>query len=348
MHNQFNFLSPLTSRLLHCGIVYANGNNASEEILKQYKAQRDRGTRGFGFVTIGEQAQRQRFTEEQDTMFALGATNAKEILFHHRYPTSTANVEFCNHPIANSKDYKHNYYLVHNGIIHNAQELHAKHTRDNLHYDTEHKVTRVTEFTDFGFRKSDMEDDGFNDSETLLHELALVLEGRKDKLDTKGSIAFILLQTDKDDKPLKLYFGRNHSSPLKFKRTSELFMIASELEGDEVKVDTLYTLDYATNEITESPLQICGGIVGKIGLYDDEDDEDDEYGEITISDDEVIKFLAHANDKYMATDWQGLTSLKKEVDSLMKKHAKTEDQIVQWEYAEDRIDEMLEILAKPD
>lgn len=344
----FNNDHTLTSRLVYCGIVYARGENANDKILAQYQAQRQRGTNGFGFVTIGDVANRQRFVDELPTIYALGKTTSKEIMFHHRYPTSTQNVEHCNHPIANSKDYNCNYYMVHNGVIGNAKELFATHTKKNLHYETSFKDTRAIDFEDFGYRRVFNVESGFNDSEALLHELAQVIEGRKKKVEAKGSIAFIMLATDKDDKPLKLYFGRG-SNPLNMLRTPDLFMLSSEGEGEAIKANTLYSLDYATNTISESELALGEPRQSVLKFYDDLDEgqDDDESISFEVEDDEVINFLSRANSKYMAEDWNGLYQISKQLPSLVKKHSKTPSQKEQWRNAQEQVELLLEQLSQP-
>ena len=222
-----------------CGIIYKKSfdpkNKVGKAIRKAYFRQKSRGSDGFGILTIRND--RVNFTRtiwEHQILKALKDHNATEVIFHHRIPTSTENSTKYNHPImALNNNYKHNYYLVHNGIIYNRDTIKKEHNDLNIKY-----------FTDI--------DNKYNDSECLLHELALVIEGVKEKEDfeARGSMAFIMLQTDKQNKPLNLYFGRNYQNPLKIVfDPNDSLSLSSEGLGEDVEVNTLHRFNYKTREI---------------------------------------------------------------------------------------------------
>jgi len=157
------------------------------------------------------------------------------MLFHHRFPTSTENVKKAAHPF-NTGTYfgKTKYVLVHNGVISNPKDVRAKHEQ----------LKKPIKY------QSVLENGKFNDSEALLWDLALTLEGKQKELTVYGGIAFICIKLV-DNKPVKLYFGKNTGRPLKMKRDDVTMMISSEGEGEEIKPATLYTYDYKKRRLTE-------------------------------------------------------------------------------------------------
>ena len=224
-----------------CGIAFAynkEGNEVKDIIKGIYNAQRNRGTDGFGFVEILEdELKHHTFVTEQGMLDVLDKSKSNHILFHHRVPTSSSNNVASNHPICLNDDlYKHNYYFIHNGHIGNADELRKDHETRGLKYNT---------------------DDGsqFTDSEALAHELALIIEEVKEPKDfeAKGSIVFIMIQTDKNNNPIALYYGRNYSNQaLKMFQTSDSLTLRSEsATGEMVDANILHRYDYATKEITK-------------------------------------------------------------------------------------------------
>lgn len=178
-----------------------------------------------------------RKTRESDITAWLRKYKSTDILFHHRFPTSTDNVKNACHPFSTKDHFETNYILIHNGHITNASSLKKAHAEIGIDY------------------YSIQEDERFNDSEALTWDLALYLEGEQDKLQAYGGIAFICVAI-KDGKK-KLYFGRN-SSPL-FMQISKKRVFLASVAGtarNEVKRDTLYTFDYETKKLTEAPLKI--------------------------------------------------------------------------------------------
>ena len=225
-----------------CGIIYErklNKENVNYDIKSIYFDQKERGTNGYGFVAIKDgNLKHFRSKYEHLILHDLKENKCSDILFHHRRPTSTHNVENAAHPLCSGDNFKdHKYYMVHNGSIHNSKELYRKHTDAKLTYES---ICGMGEF--------DMPI--FNDSESLMLELALIIEGTKSKNDfaAYGSMAFVMIQTDNNGKPLNLYFGRNDGSPLKIKSGKNKLTIASDIEGEDVAINSLNKISYETNE----------------------------------------------------------------------------------------------------
>lgn len=181
-----------------CGIIFAESfvnHDVTPVILTQYEKQKNRGTEGFGLYDRNAN-HLVRSTTEHGIKKWLSKYQATSVLFHHRFPTSTDNTKNACHPFSTKDYFDTNYVLVHNGWISNAYELATAHEKLGIEY---HSV----------------QDDGrFNDSEALLWDVALYLEGKQDSLKARGPIAFICIATPSDGRKSKhLFFGRN-TNPL--------------------------------------------------------------------------------------------------------------------------------------
>lgn len=155
------------------------------------------------------------------------------IMFHHRWPTSTINVRQAAHPFTTKKFFGDTeYILIHNGHINNAEELFVAHQELGIDY------------------QSLLPDLTFNDSEALLWDFALVMEGKQEGLKARGAVALICMKLAKGEREV-LYFGRN-SSPLYLNQTDDYMQLASEGTGISVKQNTLYTYDYAGKTLMEN------------------------------------------------------------------------------------------------
>lgn len=224
------------------------GNPVNNALLNQYDKQKHRGQQGFG-VYDGKFDNMVHESKEDSILKWLVKYESPLLLMHHRFPTSTINVKRAAHPFS-TKDYfnkgrgkknKVEYILVHNGGIRNAEELYNKHFDMDIDY---HSV---------------LEDLTFNDSEALLWDFALTMEGKQKELTAKGGIAFIALRLA-GGKLDKLYFARNYSSPLKMKRTNDGISLASELEdGEPIPVDVLHTWNYKLKRLTTKKFEVPSG-----------------------------------------------------------------------------------------
>lgn len=165
-------------------------------------------------------------------------------MFHHRFPTSTDNVKNACHPFSTRDFFPTNYVLVHNGHIANASSLKTEHEKLGIVY------------------YSTQPDGSFNDSEALLWDVALYLEGKQDELKAYGGIAFICLGMPNDKrKSTRLYFGRN-SNPINMVLNDAMIMLSSEGEGIETTPNTLYTYNYRSHKLHYVPLKINSFALG--------------------------------------------------------------------------------------
>lgn len=239
-----------------CGLIFVlqrNDKPAVKKVRKLYHAQISRGRAGYGYVEIdgrnvGE-FRRARF--EAEIFSTLSKSKARSILFHHRIPTSTPNTPTTAHPIPLfNKKLKFDYYGEHNGMISNDKELKKAHEKDGFTYVTELKKGVFSESEKICY----FDDSGatvFNDSEALIIDLAQAIENGAEKIESKGSIAFIILQVEKGtNKAVKLYFGRNDRNPLKIDLNKDHIKLSSCGTGDDVEPHKLHCYDYATGEIT--------------------------------------------------------------------------------------------------
>lgn len=222
-----------------CGVLYItdfNGNPVNNLLYKRFMNQRTRGLDGFG-IYDNESHELYHHTKEDGILKYLKQHKSSDLLFHHRFPTSTRNVKNACHPFSTG-DYfgDTEYILIHNGYL----------------YD---EVDTANAHLDMGIQYQSLQDDGsFNDSETLLWEVARYIEGHTLTPDVTGAVAFICIARN----PLgdKLYFYRNSGSPLKAVFSEHGIQLASEGKGEIVPTDTLFTFDYTTRQLTFRHLEI--------------------------------------------------------------------------------------------
>lgn len=235
-----------------CGIAYVkklDGTPANRKIKQIYFNQKDRGVNGYGFVNI-ETGSYKREKYEHKIFHDLKMSKNSEILFHHRRPTSTPNTVQTAHPLlGNNPMFKYNYYFVHNGKIHNADDLFKIHKETyGIDYSTYHEYE--TKKGKFFY---------YNDSESLMIELILCIEGikAKDSFAALGGMAFIMLQVEKESfKPNALFYGRNLNSPLYVNTNDKEIIIASKGEGMGIDTHCLFRYDYATNATTKEKFDL--------------------------------------------------------------------------------------------
>lgn len=238
-----------------CGIIYAKnlkGNEPVNNLIKiLYQNQKNRGQQGFGFVGMNSKSiNTYRAINEKEIMGYLNAKRYSEVLFHHRYPTSTQNTLKSTHPFIINLNGKR-YYFVHNGIVQNDTELQEEHRKRKITYKSE----------DLGL---------FNDSEALAWDFCLWLNGKQTDIQAKGTVAFICLETDEKNRAVKLYFYRNAEAPLRVYRDNELLVISSEGNYPPVKENCLYCWDYQIGQVLKmGELKIdCPGVYD---VYMDDD-----------------------------------------------------------------------------
>jgi hypothetical protein len=222
-----------------CGIVGAlsfNDMPVNDTVLQVFENQRTRGLEGFGLYDY-EYKNLVRSTTEHGIKKWLRRYPSSNILFHHRLPTSTKNVKNACHPFSTKDHFKTNYVLVHNGYLFNDDDLKEAHELKGIKY------------------HSEQPDGTFNDSEALLWDIALYLEGKQKTVKAEGAIAFICIAITPGKKANKMYFGRN-TSPLKMLHTEEGLLLSSEGPGVATETDTLYTFNYDTRKLTTKELKL--------------------------------------------------------------------------------------------
>lgn len=218
-----------------CGIVYIKdlrGRPVNRHVKSRFTEQSARGTQGFGFY-MPENNCLFHNTREGRAIRGLLARPSPEVLFHHRWPTSTPNTKNTAHPFA-SRGMQYDYIFVHNGVVNNADDLAKAQAKLGITYRSTH---------------TDAEGTSFNDSEALMYDLILWLEGKQERPQAKGSIAFVMIRKDKNGQPDRLYFGRNSQSPLVLERNRHRFVVASEGTGDIVQPNKLYTYHYKSGRL---------------------------------------------------------------------------------------------------
>ena len=180
--------------------------------------------------------------QERRILRRLEKQDVSEVLFHHRYPTSTPNVRNACHPFSTKDYFQYQYIIVHNGVVHNSSVLKEQHKALGIEY------------------VSQQENGKFNDSEALTYDLARLFEGQVDHLTASGSIAFIALKRDKvTGKTLGVFYGRNNGNPLKLKRTKYSLTLSSEGEGEIVTINNIYYVNYDTGQTSVRSVTIPGG-----------------------------------------------------------------------------------------
>lgn len=222
-----------------CGIVLKtnfDGSAVNNAVLEQYDKQSHRGKRGFGLFTLNkDRPQIVREASEDGILKWLCGKNSHFIMFHHRLPTSTINVAKAAHPHSTG-DYfgDTQYILVHNGVIRNASKLFVDHQELGIDY------------------HSFLSDLTFNDSESLLWDLALTLEGQQKEMKAEGGMAFICLKTHKG-KLERMYFGRN-TNPLNMFLDKDTLELSSEGRGVPIESNTLYQWDFEEKRLYMEPM----------------------------------------------------------------------------------------------
>lgn len=236
-----------------CGIVYVqrkDNKSAVRQALKRYQAQKGRGSEGFGYVAVkqsGNVTDSHRFMFEHEMITSLNKTKHQHLLVHHRFPTSTPNVPESAHPIKVShKELQYDYIVTHNGVLQNDEELKEKHNKLGYPYTTELQCTYTTP-------KHKIYSAGaqWNDSEALAIELARNIEGLIERVEARGTIAYLVLQVEKTTgKAIALYYGTNGGNPLCLTVNKDYIVIASE-GGKAINDNVCYRMSLPDNTVTE-------------------------------------------------------------------------------------------------
>lgn len=231
-----------------CGIISAFGKNPSKHVREQYTKQFNRGEDGFGFIALKNNriVYKARCAHESLIWAELAAADVREpdaILFHHRFPTSTINVPEAAHPLPiMQSSYRHNYYVLHNGVISEAD----KEVREieKTGYTFASRVTEVTMYRAGGVMYEVTGNSDVNDSEVLGYYIAEFLEGNRKDIPVGGPIAAITLQENKKTGHCNVFIMRNYGNPLQVKRDKDagVLLIASEANGVMVPAQKIHKL----------------------------------------------------------------------------------------------------------
>ncbi len=227
-----------------CGIIATFGKHPVTRTQAQYGEQKSRGHEGFGFLALRDNriVAYRRTQTEAGIMKALNKVRGVDtILFHHRMPTSTANVPEAAHPIRLAhKDWKHTYYILHNGVITNDDKLIDDVRETGYTFSTELKHESIFS-TAMGKVFTQKVNTIVNDSEILGFYIAEQLEGRRKSLPTTGAVAAIVVQEDKRVY-CKIFAMRNNGNPLKPHSTKAGYMLASEGNGESIESYRLWSI----------------------------------------------------------------------------------------------------------
>lgn len=338
-----------------CGLIGAFNYKENKEpvnnwVQNQLQDQLSRGVKGFGIIFIDEKKKVtiERATELTKPIIDLKMQESRSIILHHRTPTSTENKILQTHPlVVDHAEFKHTYLVIHNGIIWNEDEIKKEHETLGFKY--------LTEVKELNYQKEEVIK--FNDSECVAIEVALVAEGKKNKIDCEGTIAFIALQIDKKTKTAKkVFFGRNDSnSPLRMSQSKNTIRINSEGGGQEVIANKLHEFnlldfklksrnlefkkrEYQKSNLLETTVKKHMGY--NYGQYDEKQWEDadydippanttvlknennatmyDEYGLPNTNDEEL-------NEKIRETFKESVNALANAIDSLISNDSTEED-----------------------
>lgn len=215
-----------------CGIIagFSKTQDVTSEIMDQFQDQRHRGTNGFGVMSIKEDGSFdiKRATSEILACVDLRLTESKMVLFHHRIPTSSTNKCNQTHPIkVEHEDFDNDYYLIHNGVIRNTDDLFQQHIKEGYHYSTFEQIDSSSQY---------------NDSESLAFEIAKFIEGKSKEVTAFGTVAFFIVQVNKKTQKVeKIFFGRNDGNPMNIHQSGGQVFLSSEGKGAEVVEDYLYS-----------------------------------------------------------------------------------------------------------
>ena len=212
---------------------------ANTFIIDQFQNQYTRGTEGFGIIRINnkQEIETDRACEPTKFLLDLYLKKSNIIIAHHRTPTSTHNKLDQTHPIITSnKQLKHDYYIIHNGMISTEENetLHKKHLQLGFKYTTEYSTIEYQSPTQ-----------KWNDSETLAIELALFIENKIKTIRITNQAVFIILQINKKTKKAtKVLFGKNEStSNLNMNKQKNICQLSSEGPGQPIIKNLLYSFD---------------------------------------------------------------------------------------------------------
>ncbi|MDP2656765.1 MAG: hypothetical protein Q8P11_04340, partial [bacterium] len=125
-----------------CGIIGFIGpkkdqKTVNDEVSIQYQRQQDRGTKGYGIITVDKnnKATIHRSLIENAALLDLLRFPSKMVFMHHRNPTSSDNRIDQTHPIiVDNEALTHKYFVIHNGVISNSDKIIETHEKEGFIY----------------------------------------------------------------------------------------------------------------------------------------------------------------------------------------------------------------------
>lgn len=263
-----------------CGLVGVwskKGRPVKDRVIDLFTRQKKRGTDGFGYLAIhkGKLVNIGRAKTEAGIKSLLNKENAEIILFHHRFPTSTANTLGTTHPIKVENDeLEYDYYFAHNGVISNHTLLKGVHEKLGYIYHTEHTEVESVRYTDGRVELLEDKKVKYLDSEALAIELARFCDDKADEIDARGAVAFwgirLIKGTDIVD---KIYFGKNMGRDLKTEKKRKFFSISSET-GADLEDMQMFSWNMEENQLYKEDLPIdkAAPVIAKtVGFHNNPD-----------------------------------------------------------------------------
>jgi hypothetical protein len=220
-----------------CGLIYVkrkDGLPAYKSVLKRYRRQKQRGQDGFGYVAVKDNrvVAVKRAATEHEIVQHMQKENAPEILFHHRFPTSTPNTHEVAHPMeVNLPGSDYRYLIAHNGVIRNTKELKEAHEKLGIKYKTEITEGFMPAASGVFYTTRTI----WNDSESIAIETALVIEGKKETIDTQGAAAVIGFRLQ-GDRVVDRFAYRNYIHPLAYHNDQAMTEITTLGRGVPITV----------------------------------------------------------------------------------------------------------------
>lgn len=235
-----------------CGIIgmyVTNESKINYKLKKIYENQKSRGRNGAGCVAMRNEKLLRYRNDDADRFFIdlnqVKKAKAKKgdyYLFHHRLPTSTENIAKANHPIRNEKK---SIYLIHNGVVSNAEKLHKELIARGHKFETAtEKECGIFE----GSKRQQYVIRSFTDTEVLVH---LIEEKWYECEDIKETMEYVCKHATGSYALAFLIRGQNkiflfkHSNPIIiFKDKKENVYFASEFPNDDNNFTLIKELGY--------------------------------------------------------------------------------------------------------
>jgi hypothetical protein len=212
-----------------CGIIgcmIRNPEFVKSDLNSIYDSQKHRGQNGFGYALENSSIfKRYRTTTFSDIYEKIEEENFEEgdiFLFHHRMPTSTRNIEHCNHPITSEEK---DLMIIHNGIITDSISNFPGHHFETKDYNYDDNSYGIKYYGYYELNKK--ENFKVTDSEFIVHSIQNFLDEGKDFNESLKNVtekylfsSFLLIRKNDD----KIYFGSNNQDLLCFSLHNNLWL----------------------------------------------------------------------------------------------------------------------------